>query len=257
MVVYADLVMLLNFLVDLFLLAGTNSLAGYSPRWKRCASAAAIGGIYGGICVLPELRFLGDLFWRMVSLSMLAGVAFGFDRSGLRRGILFILLSMALGGIALGVGRGGFAGLICGAAMLCILCIFGFRGKAGQVEYSQVRILKHGKMYSLTALRDTGNTLRDPVTGQSVLVVGADVAWDIFGLTPPQLKSPIDTMQSVAISGLRLIPYRAVGQPGGMLLAVQMDEVWIDGQLAGKLVAFAPDRLGLDGTYQALAGGVL
>ena len=256
-IVYADLVMVLNFLVDLFLLAGTNCLAGYSPRWKRCALAAAFGAVYAGVCVLPQFRFLGNFFWRLVSLGLLSVIAFGYNRSALRRGILFVLLSMALGGIALGMGRGGFAGLICGAAMLSILCIFGFRGKVGQAQYISVQIRRQRKAYTLTALRDTGNTLRDPVTGQSVLVVGADVAWDILGLTPSQLKNPIDTMQTAAISGLRLIPYRAVGQPGGMLLAVNMDAVWIDGQQAGKLVAFAPERLQMDGAYQALAGGLL
>ena len=52
----------------------------------------------------------------------------------------------------------------------------------------------------------------------------------------------------------RLIPYRAVGA-GGLLLAVQCDQVTIGGKPAGPLVAFAPDRLSAAGEYEALTGG--
>ena len=175
-VVYADVVMLLNFLVDLLLLVGTNCLAGYGAGWKRSTLAAAMGGVYAGLCVLPQLRFLGNMLWRLLSLGAMAVISFGWNRCTLRKGILFTLLSMALGGVALAIGRGGFAGLILSAGLLCSMCFLGFRGKAGQAEFVPVQIVRQGRTYRLTALRDTGNTLRDPVTGQQVLVVGADVA---------------------------------------------------------------------------------
>ena len=59
MAVYLDLVVLLNFLVDALLLMGANRLTGHPPGWKRVALAAAIGGVYAGVCMLPECRFLG------------------------------------------------------------------------------------------------------------------------------------------------------------------------------------------------------
>ena len=257
MVVYADVVMLLNFLVDLLLLVGTNCLAGYGAGWKRSTLAAAMGGVYAGLCVLPQLRFLGNMLWRLLSLGAMAVISFGWNRCALRKGILFTLLSMALGGVALAIGRGGFAGLILSAGLLCSMCFLGFRGKAGQAEFVPVQIVRQGRTYRLTALRDTGNTLRDPVTGQQVLVVGADVAWDVLRLTPQQLRDPIQTVENGSIFGLRLIPYRAVGQAGGMLLAAAMDSVVFGGQQVGRLVAFAPEKIGADEAYQALAGGAL
>ena len=42
---------------------------------------------------------------------------------------------------------------------------------------------------------------------------------------------------------------------GGLLLAVQCDQVTIGGKPAGSLVAFAPDRLSAAGEYEALTGG--
>jgi len=256
-VIYVDVVLLLNFLVDLLLLAGTNRLAGYCISWRRSALAAAFGGGYASLCVLPQLQFLGNCLWRMVSFSLMSVIAFGWKRSALRRGVLFVLLSMALGGVAVGLGKGGFVGLVMAAGVLCGMCLFGFHGGAGQAEFVPVLIKRRQACYRLTALRDTGNSLRDPVTGEQVLVVSSDVAWDILGLTPQQLRTPIETMREAQIPGLRLIPYRAVGQPGGMLLAAAMDSVEIGGKRAGRLVAFAPDKLGTDEAYEALAGGVL
>lgn len=257
MKVYLDLAVVLNFLVDFLLLMGANRLCGYPMAPGRAAAAAALGGIYAGVCLIPSFRFLGNLFWRLVSLAAMAAVAFGRNRSALRRGVLFVFLSMALGGIALGLGTGGFASLAAAAGGVCLLCVVGFRGKAGGRAYVTVKITSGGKTRVLTALRDTGNTLRDPMTGQAVLVAGADVAWDLFGLTREELKTPIETITAGRVPGLRLIPYRAVGQPGGMLLAVRVEGVVIDGQKAGDLVAFAPQILDGGKTYQALAGGVL
>lgn len=254
--VYVDVVMGLNFLVDFLLLLGTNRLAGYPPGMLRTAAAAALGGVYGGLCMVPGFRFLGNILWRMVSLGLMGGIAFGISRGTLRRVVLFVLLSMALGGIATGVGNGGMLPLIISAGGLCLLCAVGFQRKLG-TTYLPVELTHGGRKMSLMALRDTGNTLRDPLTGETVLVVGADAAKTLLGLSRQEVASPVETMASGKISGLRLIPYRAVGQSCGMLMALRLDSVKIGGREAGTLVAFTSEGLGMDGEYQALAGGAV
>lgn len=256
MTMYVDLVMLLNFLVDLLLVIGTNRLCGYPTKLGRSALCAGIGAIYAGACVLPGFRFLRNPIWRLVSLGIMNVTAFGWNSGTARRSVLFVFLSTSLGGIALGLGQGGFGALVASAGAVCLMCMVGFRGNAGARRYVTVRLTHGTKTRELTALQDTGNTLVDPVTGQPVLVVGADVAGQFLGLTEAQLCEPISTVEKGEIRGLRLIPYRAVGQPNGMLLAMKIDHVSINGQTAGNLVAFAPQTLGT-GEYQALTGGLL
>lgn len=256
MEVYLDLLILLNFLVDLLLIMGTNRLSGYGTGWRRALPAAVLGGVYAGACVLPGFSFLGNTLWRIVSLSLMSVIAFGMNASGLRRGVLFILLSMALGGIALGLGSGGFWSLVLAAGIVCLLCVLGFRGRAGQQRYLPVTIRHGGKSVTLTALADTGNTLCDPVTGRPVLVVDGWVAGKLLSLTQEELVAPIQTMASGRLPGLRLIPYSAVGQSTGLLLGVRADSVQLDGKEAEYIVAFAPQTLG-HGQYQALAGGAI
>lgn len=257
MTVYLDLVMILNFLVDLLLLIGVNRLCGYPPGILRCCFAAAVGGIYAGLCIVPSLSFLGNTLWRFVFLIIMALISFGINQSALRRGVVFAFLSMALGGIAMGLNRNSFLPLIFAAMGLTLMCHIGFHGRIGAHLFATVELKVKGQKYRLIALRDTGNTLKDPVTGQRVLIVGSDVAQRVMGLTAQQLTDPISTVESGTVPGVRLMPYRAVGQPCGMLLAYSFDEVKIDGVQSGKLVAFSPDRIGRDGAYQALTGGVL
>ena len=255
--VYVDLVMILNFLVDFLLILGTNRLSGYPPAVKRGAAAAALGGIYGGVCMVPGFAFLGNTLWRLVSLALIAGIAFGWNRSALQRGAVFILLSMALGGIAMGFGKGGFWMLVLAAVGTWFLCRVSFRGSLGSREYVPVELKWEDRKISLIALRDTGNTLRDPVTGEQVLFCGADVAQELVGLTEHQLQHPVETVASGAVPGLRLIPYRAVGQTGGMLLALRFQAVKIGNHTSDPLVAFAPQVLARGEVYRMLTGGAV
>ena len=255
MTVYWEVVVGLNFLVDLFLLLGTNALFGSTLRLWRCVGAAIVGGVYAGMCLLPGFSFLGSLLWRMVSLCGICVAAFGISKRAVKKGFLFIFLTMALGGVASLMGKGGFWAIILSAAGVFLVCVVGFEGNLKGQKRVSVVLIKGERVLRLTALQDTGNTLKDPVTGESILVVGEAVARELADLSHEQLLSPIETMTQV--SGLRLVPFRSVGCSCGMMLAMNMDKVMIDGETCGTLVAFAPQTIGTEGSYQALAGGAL
>lgn len=256
MKVYLDVIMLLNFLVDFLLLLGTNQLSGFPPGLGRCVLAALLGAVYSGVCLLPGFAFLGNAFWRLVSFALLGITAFGLNRSALRRTAVFGMLSMALGGIALQFARGQvFPLLLCGVS-LWGLCRLGFGEGIGEKEYVPVTLSYHGKQIQVIALRDTGNQLRDPVTGEQVLVLSADAAEKLTGLTSRELGSPLETLAKHPIPGLRLVPYRAVGS-GGMLLALRLSEVLIGKRKQSAVVAFAPEGFAKGEMVQALTGGAL
>ena len=254
MTVYLEGVFLLNFLVDFLLLLGAGRLCGYRAGWKRALAAAVLGGIYASACLLPGFSFLGNLLWRIVSLAIMALICYGMSISALRRGLVFALLSFALGGAVMGIGKGGIRGVLSAAAIVCLLCCFGFWDKNGGATYIPVELCYGKKRLHLTALRDTGNTLRDPVTGGQVLVIGADAAGQLTGLTQAQLERPVESMG--ALPGLRLIPYRSIGS-SGFLLAMRFQNVKIGTWQGCSVVAFAPDQLSREGAYQALTGGVV
>ena len=255
MEIYLDLVMLLNFFVDFLLLLGTNRLAGFPTAPWRCAGAALLGAVYSGACFLPSFRFLGNFLWRGISLGFMGIIAFGINKATVKRCGIFLLLTMAMGGIALQFGRGNFLSVVfCGLCCL-LLSMVSFGGQAGGREYVPLQIVSGDRSASMIALKDTGNTLRDPVTGDPVLVISAAIAGRLTGLTVQQLQAPLETLSSRAFSGLRLIPYHSVGTAGGFLLAKRFDEVIIGGKKQSALVAFAAEGLGTGEIYQALLGG--
>lgn len=257
MTVYLDLVILLNFLVDFLLLLGTNRLAGFPMELRRAAAGALLGGLYSGVCMLPSFRFLGSILWRLVSLVLMAALGFGWNRSTLKRCGVFVLLSMALGGIAVSVGRADFPALLLSAGTIWLLCSVAFGDTVGGREYVPIEIRSADKSVCLIALRDSGNTLRDPITGEQVLVIDSVSAQTLTGLTDWQLRTPLETLAARPIPGLRLIPFRAVGRSGGMLLAMRFDNVKIGNRTQSAVVAFAAEGLGEGSMYQALVGGAI
>ena len=256
MSVYLNLAMILNFLVDFLLILGTNRLSGFPPDWGRSALAAAVGGLYSGLCMIPGFHFMMNILWRIASLLMVSAVAFGCNSSMLRRGGMFVLLSLALGGVAAGFGNESYWMPVIAVGILWLLCRRVFSSGAEGKEYVPVRISHEGNMVSVIALKDSGNSLRDPVTGESVMVIGAQTAMHLIGLNKEQLSSPMETLTASSIRGLRLIPYRSVGG-SGMLLAKRLPNVQIGDRKGSALVAFAPEAIGRGEGYQALTGGAL
>ena len=249
-----DIVAFIHFLVDLLLILGTNRICARPLGAKRAVAAAAVGAVYAVGCVLPGFSFLGVMPWRIIFLVLMGMVAFGLDYSALRPGVLFLLLRMAMGGIALGVGKGGFWAVVMAALSVCLMCLLGYDGRPGQ-QYLPITITHRGRTLHLTALVDTGNTLRDPVSGLPVLVADASAGEKLLCLTQHQLQHPIETIAAGGCPGLRLIPYTAVGQTNGLLLGLRVEELSIGGKREDMIVAFAPQQIGAGKAYQALAGG--
>lgn len=255
--VYLDLVVILNGVVDLLLILGTNRLTGFPPGWKRAAGASVLGGIYAGTCLLPRFRFLGSGLWRLVFLMIICTVAFGFRENALHRGAVFVLLSMALGGIAAGVNAPDFVGVVFCGFVLWLLCRVGFAGQISRREYVTVDLCWQDRHVSVTGLRDTGNTLRDPLTGEQVLVCGADVGEELLGLKREAFRNPAQLLASGGIPGMRLIPYTTVGESAGMMVALRLKGTKINGKVCDPLVAFSPQKIGTGNGYRMLTGGAI
>lgn len=254
MVVYLDVLVLLNFAINYCLLAAVDRLTGAGTGWVRLVLGAALGAIYAGFSVLPSFSFLGNNGWRAVFLGLMAMTSFGFRKETIRRAAVLLVLSFALGGLALGLQLKRFFPLLAagagGMGAIMALCR-GNMGHGGQLVPVTIRLGE--KVLHLTALRDTGNTLRDPFSGESVLVVQGESAKELLG--PVNLSDPAEAAARwKGKTPCRLIPYRAIGG-GGLLLAVRCDGVTVAGRRAGSMVAFSPQPLSPTGAYQALTGG--
>ncbi len=253
---HAGIVAILNFIINLLMIVGTNALFGCVPDYRRILLAASAGGLYGGACLLPRFVFLGYPWWRVICLVVVGIIAYGINKASLKIITVFILLCLSLDIAASAIFSKGMGQLfLAGGVML--LCLYGPCIKMRGTSLVPVELCYGGKHLCLTALNDTGNTLYDPVTGKSVLVVGADIAQELTGLTKEHLRRPLDAIANANVAGLRLIPYHTIDKASGMLLALHIPYVKVGSWHGSGLIAFAPEGLGREERYQALTGGAL
>lgn len=250
-------VALIEGVVKGLLLIGTNRLCGCNVNCGRVIIASVIDGGYSAACMTHQLRFLCRPLWRIICLGTVVVIAFGIGKSCIYRTVVFLLLNISIGGISVGIGESELRALLLAACCICLMCIFVESGAGAGARYIPVELTYRNKHIRVKALRDTGNLLRDPFTGRTVLVVGADIAQKLFGLTKSQLSAPTETMCNGFIPGMRVIPYKTVGQKSGFLLAVKLQDVRVGDKRGSYLVACAPDELGVNEEYKALVGGSL
>lgn len=246
---YAAGVMLLHTGVQFLLIVGSSKLCRFSQDVLRFALAASLAGLYAGACLLPGCMLFAAAPWRFALLILVIVLSYGIRMQALRCGAVLILLNGVLEGIVAGVQVGKFL-----IAAVCILLVWHHAQRKGTAQLVPLQLNFQGKEMELLALRDTGNTLIDPLTGRSVLIVSSAAAEKMTGLSRQELQSPLEAMMATKIPGLQLVPYRSIGKHRDFLLAVRM-KVKIGRRTRDQLVAFAPNGFCEEDAYQALTGG--
>ncbi len=191
--VYLDLYIIINTSMDLICLMITAALLHLRIRRRRAVFAAAMGGAYAAGSLLLGLSgiigFLGDA----AAAVLLCAIAFGVRGSSVwrffRSVAALLLTSMLLGGVMTGLysllnrlklpfesmqGEGlsvwTFA-LLTAVAGLCTVRGGRWLGLASRTKTVAVKARLFGQTVTFTALVDSGNLLRDPISGRSVIAV--------------------------------------------------------------------------------------
>ena len=278
MVIYLDEVFFVNTAVNGLLLQTAVDLTGGETRRWRLWAGAGLGGVCAVLACVPALAWLGTLPGAALIFAGLCLLAYGWRGAAWKRWLWFFGVSCAFAGLTLGVcGLAGIAAdprdgrvyyRITGRLLVLLaaavwggvrLLLDRFALHRGG-ELARLELCLGGRTAACTALRDTGNTLTDPLTGERVPVVCWRLAARLLpelGLTGAQFEDPGGLLARLGAAApalrLRLIPYRAVGTAGGVLLGVAMDAVIVDSQpVTARLVAFSPTALSDNGAYEAL-----
>lgn len=277
-VVYLDSLFLLNWGVDSVLLTAAAKLGGASRRHWRILFAAALGALYTVIVFCLPCPYASHPLWKGVAAAGMVLLAVGREQRPLRVFVLFLLLSCSLaGGVLLleaaGIGQmsnstgfpmtltDGKLLLLCGAGEYLAASLLSRLPMAASGKLLPVLVACQGRQVFFHVLVDSGNQLKDPVTGASVLVASWRAVLPLFpkGCAPTQeeLRHPAACLQALSCrwqsARLGLVPYRAVGTEQGLLLTLRGDKVVIDGKAApSTLIAITPVELSKD--YQGLIG---
>ena len=238
-----------NWMVTFFLLIATGLLSHDHISYPRLLFCGMLSGIHSAVCLLPQFRLLSFWWCRLIVLSVVPILSFGIR--DLRKVALFFVLDLAVVSFAAGV-ESPHPWLYAIFTLVWVLALLLLTSKTPQ--FRDLELKYRGKNLRLRAMEDTGNLLKDPMTGKSVLVIDPVCAESLTGLSRKQLGQPLKTLEDNLLQGLRLIPYHTINAPTGFLLAVKME------YRKGKkyhpiLVAFAPEMLDREGKIQGLIGG--
>lgn len=278
MVVYLDRVFLLNLLLDYLLLLAAAQLSGRTLHRLRLLACAAGGGAYAVLTFLPGCAFLRAPLCQLAAGAAMALCAY---RGRRKPALLFLLLSGGLAGfvLALGLWAGSPTGLLgrvyrgevswpllLGAALgfyVLLRLLLGQGARHGGGELLKITISVCGRKQTVTALHDTGNTLRDPVSGRPALVLERNAAEELWppevaavlaSPLPPEEKMARLHRQGAAVT-FSLLPFRSVGTPAGLLLAARSDYIEINGRRYPRTpVALSEHPVSDGGGYHALWG---
>ncbi|MBE6973157.1 MAG: sigma-E processing peptidase SpoIIGA [Ruminococcaceae bacterium] len=282
-VIYLDTLFVLNAIMDYLLLLCSARIAGEELHRLRMGLGAVLGGSYAAAAVLPGMDVLLQPPFKIGAAILMVVVGLGASRRLLRQAVIFFALSCAFGGGVLGVSLLGGQGMSLGggviysgmdirivllsAAGCYVLFTLGLsrwgRHTAAAGELIETKLFVFGRETNFTALLDTGNTLSDPLSGKAVMVADADMVMPLLsGIAPfkrEELSTPDRVLERINTGRwrgrFRLIPYRAVGVECGLLLALQPDQVKLNGrESGGMLVALSPTPVSDGGNYRALVG---
>ena len=238
MIVYLDVLFLVNVYITYFLLRGTACALHWKGKNLRFLSAAALGGGSSFFIFLPELNFVFITLIKAGLACLISGVAFGFSRNGfLKRTGVFFLLSVALAGAVILIRtlleppnlltNNGFTYIDVSAVLLLISTIIAYfllrvirifldKRDYNDKKYS-VTIRKDGSEVKGEALSDTGNSLVDYFSGVPVIVCEAAFLSSVF---------PDATKSDVLSGKFRLVPFSTVNG-SGLLPVAKADEIII------------------------------
>ena len=270
-VVYLDAYLVMSLAVNYVLLVCAGRLDGDRVSRLRCLAASALGAALGVMSLLPWGGFLAHPAGQAAAGVGMVLTAYGSSDRLLRTGGLFLVLSCAWGGSLLLLrSLGGETGPSLRGILVAAALGYGglSLGLQGQFRHTRtggdlvsLTLSHQGRDLTLLALRDTGNTLSDPLTGRPVIVVeGRSLAPLLPGVTLDRLDRPVEQLdqarREAPQTAFQLLPYRAVGIDHGLLLALRLDQAVLGGErVSGCLAALSPTPVSDGGGYQALVSG--
>lgn len=244
--VYVDLFFMINFSMDFLCFFLASELLGSKLSIARTLLASAVGGIYANVALFISIGGFFEILLDIGVCALMCLIAFGRARSLLAHTAVYIAISAALGGFMTAlfsllnraelplseVQADGIS-----AWVLMLLAISGgavtlvgsrfFRRKSAR-RYTSVRISFAGREKTLSAYCDSGNLLRDPISGRPCVVADTDA---LRGTLPDGIikaarskNTELSAISDSFASRIRLIPTRtATGD--GLMLAVRVDRI--------------------------------
>lgn len=271
MVVYIDVLIILNLYINFFLIKATALIMHRDISAKRCVIASLIGALGALVILLPELPLVLTLLIKLVIGGITTFAAFGRQQPQdfAVCALFFLVISFIFAGVMMAlwtfvspfgmVWSNGTAyfnipiaalAAFTAAAYFIVKLVRMFADKRLHCnKICKVKIKANGGEAELSGLADTGNEMCDIFSGKPVMICEFSKALPVipqnviryFG--EQKLLLPLGQNPTETIEGIKLIPCSTVS--GSALIPVfKAEQIIIDGKEADALIGISKQPLG-------------
>lgn len=247
MVIYGEYLFLENFITGGLLLLLTGKLMGRKPSHLRLVIGAGLCGLAGFTAILPPAGIVGVAArLGIAAVTVLIGLGERTLKGMATAASIFLALTLISGGGVMALmlwqevpavsGGGGL--YIPPITYLKLLCFgtlaFGFTYKIigiirkvrlniGLCGTAEVKI--DGETVCFSAMIDTGNFLREPITGKPVALIGRKAAGRLEQIKKEKIEE--ERIENEQGYGERYvaIPFCTVGNQRGILEGIRTDSI--------------------------------
>lgn len=259
MVVYIDLLIIENLIINCFLLEVTAKTLKVDLKLVPMIAAGILGSLYVLVLFYPKANFANTMAVKLIIAFLMIKIAFkSIDKLFLiKASIVFIMFSMLLAGLCIfiqfseGVDISGniILNFTIKKLFISLMIFFIFinrivifikdRKEISQLIY-KIDIVVNDKTKSVKGFLDTGNELCEPVTNTPVILVNEDIYKSFYSKEYEKYY----------------VPYRIFNGEKGTLEAFKADYINLYHEnkviRVNAVIALSTGKLSLTGDYEAL-----
>lgn len=266
MTVYLDIVFIENILMNYIIIYASGIVMKHKMKKIRILLASTIGAIYTVLMYINILPIYSNIIMKFLLSIVITYVSFKpntFKRL-YKDLVIFYLVSFVFGGCVFAlmyflkpqmaqIRNGVFVGAypikiaLIGGINAFIIIQISFKIVKNKISKKDmiidIEIIIDKKAAKIKGLLDTGNFLKDPITGLPVIVVEKEslkqiISDKILNNLEKILGGDIDELTkddefNQNISRFRMIPFSSLGKQNGLLLGIKSDgvNIIIDGKI--------------------------
>ena len=259
MTIYLDVVIIENLIMNSIIIYATAIVTKAKIKHLRIFLASLIGAIYSVLSYISKLAIFSNLFIKILLSIAMVYIAFNPPKIKTlgKQLLLFYLTSFLFGGVAFSLiyiikpqeilmKDGLFLGtyplktVFLGAIIASIILITAFKVIKSKITakdiYCNIEIYLEQKKIEIKAMLDTGNLLKEPISGMPVIVVEHTKLYDIIPkeilnnldkILGGDLESIPEEIKEKYLTKLKVIPYSSLGKQNGMILGIKADKIKI------------------------------
>ncbi len=257
MTIYIDVVLIENLIMNSIILLATGLILKEKIKIIKVLLASLLGASYSLVSYMSILEIYSSMFLKIILSIVIVYIAFNPQtiKKMWKNLLIFYLTSFVFGGAAfaliyivkpqeilmkngLFLGTYPFKTIILGAIIAFIIIMAAFTVVKSKITkkdmFYEIEIWLNGKKIETTAMIDTGNLLKEPITNTPVIVVEHTLLYDCI---PKQILNHLEELlggdfdnipkniKEEYIAKLKFIPFSSLGKQNGMLLGIRAEGI--------------------------------